>query len=81
MAASRRLGFGLRRGQLVDLILDQDPSTPVRCRVVWIGEQGFKQEGKVGLETVQHQKILSSPFVVRFSLIHLSPPAETGPAG
>ena len=64
MAASRRLGFGLRRGQLVDLILDQDPSKPVRCRVVWIGEQGSKQECKVGLETVQHQKILSSPFVV-----------------
>ena len=78
-----QVGFGsrVRRGQLVDLILDEDPSKPVRCSVVWIGEQGSKQEGKVGLETVQHQKTLSSPFVVRFSLIHLSPPAETGGAG
>jgi len=44
-------GSGLRRGQLVDLILDEDPSKPVRCRVVWIGEPGSKQEGRAGLQT------------------------------
>jgi len=43
---------GLRRGQLVDLILDEDPSNPVRCRVVWIGEPGSKQERRAGLQTV-----------------------------
>jgi len=45
-------GSGLRRGQLVDVILDEDPSKPVRCRVVWIGEPGSKQEGRAGLKTV-----------------------------
>jgi len=45
-------GSRLRRGQLVDLILDEDPSKPVRCQVVWIGEPGSKQEGRAGLRTV-----------------------------
>src|SRR5215469_3244519 len=50
-----QVGSGLRRGQLVDLILDQDPSKLVRCRVVWIGEAGSKQEEQVALETVQRE--------------------------
>jgi len=51
----QQVGSGLRRGQLVDLILDQDPSKSVRCRVVWIGEPGSKQEEHVALETVQRE--------------------------
>ena len=43
---------GLRQGQLVDLILDEDPSKRVRCRVVWIGEPGSKQEEEAVLQTV-----------------------------
>jgi hypothetical protein len=50
-----QVGSGLRRGQLVDLILDADPSKPVRCRVVWIGEPGSNREGQAGLQTVQHE--------------------------
>ncbi len=43
--------FQLRRGQTVELILDQEPSRSVRCRVVWVGKVGSKQEGEVGLES------------------------------
>ena len=46
------MGSGLWPGQLVDLILDEDPSKPMRCCVVWIGELGSKQEGEAGLQTV-----------------------------
>lgn len=46
------VGSGLRRGQLVDLILDEDPSKSVRCSVAWIGNPGSKQEGQAGLQTV-----------------------------
>ncbi len=42
----------LRRGQVVELILDEDPLSPERCRVVWVGKTGSKREGEVGLETV-----------------------------
>jgi PilZ domain-containing protein len=47
-----RGGFHLRRGQIVEVILDADPLNAVRCNVVWIGKIGSKQEGEVGLETV-----------------------------
>ena len=44
--------FGLRRGQVVELILDEDIPNPERCSVVWVCKAGSKQEGEVGLETV-----------------------------
>jgi hypothetical protein len=47
-----RESFDLRRGQVVELILDEETSSPERCSVVWIGKAGSKQEGAVGLETV-----------------------------
>jgi|SRR5215472_3170517 len=43
---------GLRRGQLVDLILDESPPRCVRCSVAWIGNPGSKQEGQARLQTV-----------------------------
>ena len=48
-----RGSFRLRRGQLVEIILDEEPLNPFRCSVVWVGKAGSKQEGEVGLETVQ----------------------------
>jgi len=45
--------FRLRRGQAVELILDEDPLSAVRCSVVWIGKPDSKQAGEVGLETVK----------------------------
>jgi hypothetical protein len=47
-----RANFRLRRGQVVELILDEDPLSAVRCGVIWIGRAGSKQEGEAGLETV-----------------------------
>jgi len=47
-----RGSFDLRRGQVVELVLDEDIPNPERCRVVWVGKAGSKQEGEVGLETV-----------------------------
>ena len=42
----------IRRGQVVELILDDEMPNPQRCSVVWVGKAGSKQEGEVGLETV-----------------------------
>jgi len=47
-----RGSFALRRGQVVELILDEETPSPERCRVVWVGKAGTKYEGEVGLETV-----------------------------
>jgi PilZ domain len=46
-----RGSFRPRRGQIVEIILDEAPLNAVRCQVVWIGKAGSKQEGEVGLET------------------------------
>jgi len=48
-----RGSFDLRRGQVVELILDEETPSPERCSVVWIGKAGSKQEGEIGLETVK----------------------------
>ena len=44
--------FHLRRGQVVEIILDEEPLSAVRCSVVWVGKPGTKQEGEAGLQTV-----------------------------
>jgi PilZ domain-containing protein len=47
-----RGNFDLRRGQVVELILDTDMPTPERCRVVWVGKAGSEWEGELGVETL-----------------------------
>ena len=47
-----RGSFDLRRGQVVELILDEDTPSSERCSVVWVGKAGSKYEGEIGLETV-----------------------------
>ena len=47
-----RGNFYLKRGQVVELILDEETPSPERCSVVWIGKAGSKQEGEFGLETI-----------------------------
>ena len=42
----------LERGQVVELILDEDPLKTLRCSVVWTGKPGSKYECEVGLETI-----------------------------
>ena len=46
-----RGSFRLKRGQLVELVLD-DPVDSIRCEVKWIGKGGLEQAGEVGLQTV-----------------------------
>ena len=47
-----RGSFHLRRGQVVELILEEYSPSAERCSVVWVGKAGFKQEGELGLEIV-----------------------------
>jgi hypothetical protein len=47
-----RGSFDLRRGQVVEVILDEEMPSPERCRVVWVGRAGSKQHGDVGLQIV-----------------------------
>ena len=42
----------IRRGQMVELILDEETSSPECCSVVWVGKAGSKQESEIGLQTV-----------------------------
>ena len=44
----------LRRGQVVELILDEDPLKALRCSVVWAGKPETKYECEVGLESVSN---------------------------
>jgi hypothetical protein len=46
-----RGSFDLRRGQVVELILDEETPSPERCSVVWVGKADPEQEGEVGLES------------------------------
>jgi hypothetical protein len=47
-----RGSFDLRRGQVVELILDEETPSPERCSVVWVSRATSKQEVEVGLEIV-----------------------------
>ena len=47
-----RVSSKLRRGQVVEVTLEEDPGDSVRCSVVWTGKPGSKQEGQAGLQTV-----------------------------
>jgi hypothetical protein len=47
-----RGNLDLRRGQVVELILDEETPSPERCSVVWVGKVGSIQEGEAGLETI-----------------------------
>jgi PilZ domain-containing protein len=40
----------LKRGQFVELILDEHTSNTVLCRVMWVGTAGSKQGGEAGLQ-------------------------------
>lgn len=40
----------LKRGQFVELILDEHSSNTVLCRVMWVGRPGSKHGGEAGLQ-------------------------------
>jgi hypothetical protein len=44
--------FQVRRGQVVELIFEESSANSPRCKVVWVGKAGSKQEGEVGLECI-----------------------------
>jgi PilZ domain-containing protein len=48
-----RSSVRLKRGQVVEVILDADPLSAMRCHVVWVGKAGSKLEGEIGLEIVR----------------------------
>jgi PilZ domain len=45
-----RVGGRLRRGQVVEVVSDDDPLTSVGCRVIWVGKTGSKEQGEAGLQ-------------------------------
>lgn len=47
-----RGSFHLKRGQVVEIILDDEPLGSVRCSVVWVGRPGSAHDGEAGLETL-----------------------------
>lgn len=47
-----RGSFRLKRGQVVEVVPDEDPLSVVKCNVVWIGKTSTAQQGEVGLETM-----------------------------
>jgi len=47
-----RVNCQLRPGQALELVLDEDPLSAMRCKVVWSGKIGSKQAGEIGVERV-----------------------------
>lgn len=47
-----RGSFDLRRGQVVELIFEEETPSTEKCSVVWVGKAGSKQAGEAGLQTV-----------------------------
>lgn len=54
-----RGNLSLRRGEVVELIFDEDWAAPERFNVVWVGKPGTKYEGEIGIEALQTQSGLS----------------------
>ena len=42
--------FRLKRGQVVEIIPDDDPLNISKYHVIWIGKPGSKHEGQAGLQ-------------------------------
>jgi hypothetical protein len=47
-----RGSLNLKRGHVVELVLDEYPPICERCSVVWVGKPGSRYEGEVGVEVV-----------------------------
>ena len=45
----------LKRGLMVELILEEHPMNPVVCTVMWVGKPGAKNAGEVGLQIVRQK--------------------------
>jgi len=60
-----RGSFRLKRGQVVEVIWDADPSNSVRYKVIWTGNPGSKREGEAGLEAVLEPGNSFMPYKAR----------------
>ena len=40
----------LKRGQIVEMVCDDQSVHGLRCKVIWIGKQGSQQQGEAGLQ-------------------------------
>ena len=49
-----RGSFRLKRGQLVELVVDDPMMDSVRCEVIWIGKAGSELAEEVGLQAIAH---------------------------
>ena len=49
-----RASFRLRRGQLVELVVDDPMMDSVQCEVIWIGKAGSEQAEEIGLQAIAH---------------------------
>ena len=47
-----RGSFRLRRGQMVEVVPEEDPLSVAKCSVVWVGRLGTAQQGEAGLEAL-----------------------------
>lgn len=47
-----RGSFELKRGQVVEIILDEGTPSAERCSVVWVGRAGSNQAGEIGLKAI-----------------------------
>jgi PilZ domain len=45
-----RVAARLRRGQVVEVVSDDDPLTSVGCRVAWVGKTESNEQGEAGLQ-------------------------------
>jgi len=45
-----RVNVRLRCRQIVEIISNDDPFSAVRCKVVWVGNIGSKEQGEAGLK-------------------------------
>jgi hypothetical protein len=47
-----RANARLRRGQVVEVVSDDDPLTSVVCKVIWAGKTGSREQGEAGLQII-----------------------------
>jgi len=71
-----RGGFRLKCGQLIELIVEDDPVDSVRCEVIWTGRAGSQQAGKRGCKLLPNDCRSLSPWPQKYSqclaIAHLS---------
>lgn len=50
-----RVTSRLKRGHVVEVVLEEDPLIAVPCSVIWVGKPGSKYAGEAGLQNLTHR--------------------------